>query len=272
MLFNFNRGGWDLIYSYSYTTASLAANLYAPGEGGWWGPIVETFGAYTNVSPLGFDLIRLFQDGNRSPVWITPNNASVSQASPWQLLTLAPNTSFTVAVSPTNLTIGSYNVGTLCVTATTNAASFWLSPTAGLFSADWVLTPSSNTWDKTVVGLPPGEYSIHFNPVPGLDPPAAQVFAIAANKITTVQAPYVAAPLVAPGITSQAMVFGGVFEMTLTGPTGQPFSVRGTNLLTAPMGTWPVLTNGAFGPSGSVTFTDPNAATNPVRYYRASSP
>ncbi len=272
MLFNFSRGGWDLIYSFAYTTTNLTNNLYTAGGGGWWGPIVETFDTYTNVNPVGFDLIRLFQDGNPNPLWITPNNASVSHSSPWQLLTLAPNTGFTVAVSSTNLAVGSYNLGTLCVTATTNAASFWLSPTAGLASAYWVLTPSSNTWDKTVVGLPVGEYAINFNPAPGLDTPVPQVFAIAADRITTVQAPYAAALLLAPAITGQAMLPGGAFQTTFTGPLGQPFSVRGTNLLTAPMATWPVLTNGTFALSGSVTFTDPDASTNPGRFYRISSP
>jgi hypothetical protein len=272
MLFNFSRDGWDLIYSYSYTTTSLAANLYTSGGGGWWGPIVETFDTYTNVNPVGFDLIRLFQDGNPNPLWITPNNSTLSQSSPWQLLTLATNTSFTVAVSSTNLAVGSYNLGTLCVTATTNAAFFLLHPTAGMVSAYWVLTPNSNTWDRTVVGLPPGEYSINFNTVPGLDTPVPQVFAIAADSITTVQAPYAPTLLVAPAITGQAMPPGGAFQTTFTGPPGQLFSVRGTNLLTAPMTTWPVLTNGTFGLSGSVTFTDPDASTNTVRYYRISSP
>ena len=271
MLFNFSRGGWDLIYSATYTTTNLTEDLYAAGGGGWWGPIVETFDTYTNVNPVGFDLIRLFQDGNPNPLWITPKNATVSQSSPWQLLTLAPDTSFTVAVSPTNLPVGSYQLGTLCVTATTNAASFSLSPTTGLASAYWVITPSSNTWDKTVVGLATGQYTINFNPVAGLDTPGEQVLTIAANSITTVQANY-GTLLGAPVITGQGMLPGLVFQMTFTGPPGQPYSVRGTNFLTTPMVPWPVLSNGWFGSAGLETFTDAAAASDPVQYYRISSP
>ena len=37
MLFNFSRGGWDLVYSHLYTTTNITANV-----GGGWGPIVET--------------------------------------------------------------------------------------------------------------------------------------------------------------------------------------------------------------------------------------
>jgi hypothetical protein len=270
MLFNFSRGGWDLIYSSAYTTTNLTENLYTAGGGGWWGPIVETFDTYTNVNPVGFDLIRLFQDGNTNPLWITPSNATVSQSSPWQLLTLAPDTSFTVAVSPTTLPVSSNDFGTLCVTATTNAASFSLSPTAGLASAYWVITPSSNTWDKTVVGLSPGQYAINFNPVPGLDTPIQQILTIAADRITTVRANY--GVLQSPVITGEAMLPGPAFQTTFTGPPGQLFSVRGTNLLTAPITAWPVLSNGTFGSGGSATFTDTAAATNTVQYYRISSP
>ncbi|HTR41661.1 MAG TPA: hypothetical protein VMH87_08610, partial [Pseudomonadales bacterium] len=164
MLFNFNRGDWDLIYSYNYTTLTFTRNQIQNG-GFNWGPIVETFGDYTNVSPVGFDLVRLFQDDNPSPFWLNTNNSYVTMAAPWQVLTVASNTSYTVAVSSTNLSVNSYNLGTLCVTASTNAASFSLSPPAGVISPNWVITPSGNSWEKTVAGLPPGDYSITFNPV-----------------------------------------------------------------------------------------------------------
>jgi hypothetical protein len=184
---------------------------------------------------------------------------------------LAPDTSFTVAVSPTNLPVASYQLGTLCVTATTNAASFSLNPTTGLASAYWVITPSSNTWDKTVVGLAPGRYAINFNPVSGLDTPGEQVLTITANSITTVQAKY-GTLLRSPIITGQVILPGHVFQMTFTGPPGQPFSVRGTNLFTAPTITWPVLSNGWFGTGGFETFIGTAVASNPVQFYRISSP
>src|ERR1039457_2171007 len=204
MLFNFNRGGWDLVYSHNYGTTNSTDNIYGSGGDsiGFWGPIVETFETYTNVNPVGFDLVRLFQDNNPSAFWLSANNSYVLSSSPWQLLTQAPNTSFTVAVSPTNISVGSYNMGTLCVTASTNVGSFSLSPPAGIISSNWVITPLSNSWDITVVGLPPGAYSITFNPVPGLATPAQQIFTIAANSITMVQAVYVVVPF-APIITSQ---------------------------------------------------------------------
>lgn len=266
-LFNFTRGGWDLIYSSTYTTANLTENLYTAGGGGWWGPIVETFDTYTNVNPVGFDLIRLFQDGSPNPLWITPKNATVSLLSPWQLLTLAPDTSFTVAVSSTHLPVDSNKLGTLCVIANTNTAAFALSPAAALASPFWVPAPSTNSWDRIVVGLAPGHYTITFDPVPGLDTPGPQDFTIATNSITTLMANY----LFAPVITSQTRL-AGAFRLTFTGPIGQSFSVRGTHSLAVPMTTWPVLTNGTFSASRAATFTAPVAPTNPMQYYRISSP
>jgi len=45
------------------------------------------------------------------------------------------------------------------------------------------------------VGLPPGAYTITFNPVPGLAAPARQVFTVVTNSITTVQAVYETLPV-----------------------------------------------------------------------------
>jgi hypothetical protein len=228
MLFNFNRGDWDLIYSYNYTTLTFGRNLIQNG-GFNWGPIVETFGTYTNVNPVGFDLVRLFQDDNPSPFWLNTNNSYVTLSAPWQVLTVASNTSYTVAVSSTNLNVDAYNLGTLCVTASTNAASFSLNPSAGMISSNWVITPSGNSWEKTVVDLSPGDYSITFNPVPGLATPAPQSFTITNNNITMVQAYYdslVISP--ANGFTSGGL-FGGPFSVTnrtfsLSNSTGSPLN------------------------------------------------
>ena len=174
LLFDFVRGDWDYIYSRSYTTTSLAANLpQAGGEStGFWGPIVETFQTYTNINAIGYDLIRLFQDGNANPSWLTPANSynyqstdgGIAATTNWNLLTQATNTSYTVAVGTNSQAGGSYNMGSLCVTANTNAACFSLSPSAGSISPYWIITPNSNRWDKTVVGLAPGAYTITFSP------------------------------------------------------------------------------------------------------------
>ena len=190
-LFNSVSGGWDLIYSYDYGTTNLTDNLYsASGSSiGFWGPIVETFDTYTNVVPVGFDQVRLFQDGNPNSFWLSANNCYVLQSSPWQLLTMVSNTSFSVGVGQTVPT-GPFNVGTLCVTVNTNTASFTLNPAGGITSPSWVVRESGNRWDKTVVGLAPGTYSISFGAVAGLTTPVQQSFAISSNNITSVQALY----------------------------------------------------------------------------------
>src|SRR5262249_36116528 len=162
---------------------------YTNGSGGgWWGPIVETFDTYTNVNPVGFDLIRLFQDGNADPLWLTAANTYLRQdaPSPWQLLSLAPDTSFTVGVSAIKLPVVSNVVGPLGVIANTTADAFPLnpSPPAGQISPAWVITPNSNTWEKTEANLPPGSYQISFNRAPGLVPPPPQTFSITGGNVT----------------------------------------------------------------------------------------
>lgn len=260
MLFNFNRGDWDLVYSYNYGTTNLTDNIYGNGGDsiGFWGPIVETFETYTNVNPVGFDLIRLFQDNNPNAFWLSTNNSYVLTSSPWQLLTQAPNTSFTVAVSPTNISVGSYNTGTLCVTASTNVGSFSLIPPAGIISPNWVITPLSNCWDKTVAGLPPGAYSITFNPVPGLATPAQQIFTIATNSITMVQAVY--GTNVAGSAPQLSTIRSGA-QFILTWPTNAFGFVLQSSTNLGPSAVWntnlpmPVVVGGQYAVTNLITGT-----------------
>jgi hypothetical protein len=68
------------------------------------------------------------------------------------------------------------------------------------------------------------------------------------------------------------MASGGAFQLRFTGLAGQPFTILVTNDLSAPLSTWPVLTNGTIDGSGSVTLTDSAAATNRSLFYRITSP
>jgi autotransporter-associated beta strand protein len=246
MLFDFSRNGWDLMYATNYLVGSLTNNYYdASTSLGTWGPIVETFDSYTNVGPVGFDLCRLFQDGQVN--WLVPSETSVQQngteenlswSTNWQLLAVAPNTSFAAAVSTNNLVSSQQtNSGTLCVTANTNIASFWLNTNVGRASTGWVTTPANNTWDMTVVGIPPGEYAVYFGSVAGLDAPVPQMVSIAANSVATVQAVYGNTQL-APAITqqplNQAFLAGGnvalAAAITGTAPLACQWVQDSTNL------------------------------------------
>ena len=213
MLFDFQRNGWDLMYATNYLVGSLTNNYYdASASLGTWGPIVETFDSYTNVGPVGFDLCRLFQDGKVN--WLVSSDTSAQQngteanlswSTNWQLLAVAPNTSFAVAVKTNNLVSSQQtDTGTLCVTANTNIASFWLNTNVGTASTRWVMTPGSNSWDKVVVGIPPGEYAVYFGSVAGVDTPVPQTVSIAANSVATVPAVYGTTQL-APAFTQQPL-------------------------------------------------------------------
>jgi hypothetical protein len=125
-----------------------------------------------------------------------PSNSVVEVSTAnWNLLTQAPNTGFSLSYGSNSQVGGPYNLGSLCVTATTNAASFSINSSSALISPYWITTPNSNRWDKTVVDLSPGNYTITFSPVSGFATPAPQVFTIATNSITTVQASYLQEPV-----------------------------------------------------------------------------
>ncbi len=256
LLFDFNRGDWDLVYSYNYATTNRSGALYSTNSGaGYWGPIVETFQTnFANLNPMGFDLIRLFQDSNPTPFWLDTTNTYVINDYPFQLISEAPYTGFVIegpgnppdtfpissvsnnpsahqlsvnvntqfghayrfytnATLPgqwkqygpmtngngTNISVkistvppatfvkadAIYNTGSLCVTANTSAASFTLTPASGLISPQWVSTPDSNHWDKTVVGLAPGQYTLNFGPVSGHTTPSPKMITIITNTVVT---------------------------------------------------------------------------------------
>ncbi len=277
MLFNFNSGNWDLIYSYNYATAALTNNLYANDSyNGSWGPIIETFNSYTNINPVGFDFIHLFQDGNSSPLWLAPSNcyvskneteSGVSTSTNWQLLAVAPYSAFAAAISSNKLVSSQQtNFGCVYVTANTNAVSFSNSPNSGVVSSGWVPDPVSNQWDTTVVGLIPRSYVMNFNPVSGLIAPGQQAFTILTNSVTVVAVVYTTVPTIHIGSVG---VLSGQYGFTITGTTNIPIEVDVcTNLAN---GSWTLLKSCTL-TNGSIYFSDPAWTNYPERFYRVSSP
>ena len=77
--------------------------------------------------------------------------------------------------------------------------------------------------------------------------------------------------LVAPVITSQQMLGSGTFEVTFTGPEGQPYTLLSSTNLVLPQVNWTSLTNSTFGPSATV-YPDITATNDALRFYRVRSP
>lgn len=72
-LFNFSNNNWDLVYGFQYhaTLQSQKDTHY-----GSWGPIVETFQkVYTNLNPMGFCNVMLYNDSNTHR--IAPQNSTI---------------------------------------------------------------------------------------------------------------------------------------------------------------------------------------------------
>jgi len=80
-----------------------------------------------------------------------------------------------------------------------------------------------------------------------------------------------AAPLVPPTILSEQVLEDGSFQLTFSGPEGQPYKVIASPDVAAPLAGWPVLTSGQF-VAGPATFTDPDARNYLARFYRILSP
>ena len=88
------------------------------------------------------------------------------------------------------------------------------------------------------------------------------------NSATNSRTVVVVAPT-PPVISGGAMMNNGKFQMSLTGPPGQPYRVLTTTNLTG--GSWTVIMSGVFGTGDSV-FTDTNFVSGPGRFYRLISP
>jgi hypothetical protein len=118
----------------------------------------------------------------------------------------------------------------------------------------------SNSWDKTVVGLPPGSYSITFNPAPGLGTPDQQNFTIVTNSITTVQAVYTL-PLQFQSVTAA----GGSIIFSWNSKTGLVYQLQyKTNLNQAD---WADL-GGAITASNTVLSATNTFGSDSQRFYR----
>src|SRR5262249_2770155 len=60
--------------------------------------------------------------------------------------------------------------------------------------------------------------------------------------------------------------------LTGTGPSGSPFRLWASTDPSLPVASWSLLTNGTFADDGTFSFSDLEAATLPVRFYRVSTP
>jgi hypothetical protein len=74
-----------------------------------------------------------------------------------------------------------------------------------------------------------------------------------------------------PQIVASSRGSGGAFQSSGTGPHGAPCRVLATTNVALPANQWTLLTTGRFA-GGTFTFTDPDAATQPARFYRLLKP
>jgi hypothetical protein len=89
------------------------------------------------------------------------------------------------------------------------------------------------------------------------------------NSATNTRTVHVVAP-VPPVIAGGKMLNGGNFQLTFSGPQGQPYEVMTSTNLAQP-GSWTVISTGVFG-AGSAIFMDTNAPGLPINFYSVVSP
>jgi autotransporter-associated beta strand protein len=128
--------------------------------------------------------------------------------------------------------------------------------TNGVFAAS---SSAGGNYNASLSGVAAGAYSVT----------AAVVYESGSITSQPPASVFVMGPL---NITSNVRMANGSFQLSFTGPAGQPFRVLGTNVLNAPLSTWPVLSNGTIGGSGTAIFIDSDAATKEQQFYRIISP
>jgi hypothetical protein len=69
----------------------------------------------------------------------------------------------------------------------------------------------------------------------------------------------------------QIVTPGGGFQLTFSGPAGQPYEVLASASPTAPLSAWSVVATGYFG-SGNASFTDSPATNQAARFFVIKSP
>ena len=128
---------------------------------------------------------------------------------------------------------------------------------------------SASAYDTTQVG------KILFNPAQStlLQQPGA--------KTIVISAPGFSDAMVVQGLGLAQSVVSGVslngsnsLQFSFSNGTGLSFPVLGTNDVTAPLSTWPVIGTAVESPAGSgqYHFTDPNPATNSAMFYIIGQP
>jgi hypothetical protein len=78
--------------------------------------------------------------------------------------------------------------------------------------------------------------------------------------------------VLSPPVIANGQVLGdGTFQITFSGPSSQSYRVLMTTDVSRPLSSWTVLASGSFG-AAPVVYTDMDAPSSPVRFYRIISP
>ena len=214
----------------------------------------------TNISPVGSlalgtqtECASVILNGGSSYTWEI-NGATGTAGTNWDLLAAAGDIDVQATAA---------NPFTVRVTSLTSAGA--AGPMDGLVntaSYAWTLATASGA----VSNFDPGAFVVDTAAVSNA---FSGTFSVTTNGASLI-VKYVG-ELVPPALTGQGTLGDGRFQLSFSGPSGQTYKVLGSPDPTWPIADWSVLTNGAFG-AGPVTFTDPDATSAPVRFYRITSP
>jgi len=90
------------------------------------------------------------------------------------------------------------------------------------------------------------------------------------NSATNTRTVYVIAPQ-SPVITGGVIASGGNFNLTFSGPAGQPYKIVASSDVSLPINSWQPVASGVFG-STPVEFSDTNVSSQTLQFYRVVSP
>ena len=263
--------------SQTINKATLTAGLTGTVSKTYDGTTTATLGAgnYTLSTVVSGDTVTL--NNPTSGTYDTKNQGTAKTVSVTGLaISGASATNYTLANTSASAAVGTISAATLTYIANTTNMIYGSSvpglsgSVSGFVGSDTLANATTGTLTFTTPATSSssaGSYAINGSGLTANN--GNYVFAQAAGNTTALSI----LPLVTPAFAGLGISVGsGGSQFSFSAQAGQNYKVLAADNLTLPVSQWTIVTNGTFGPTGVVTFTDGSATNLAQRFYQIVSP